>query len=136
MHHVYWLDFLWNNHDWYKIDNLNDFVRALTWCGTNLLTSFCYIAIPYEIYKWRQTLKFVSSSMIGLGFIVFIFLCGIHHLVDVIIMPTAPWWAIISVNIPMAIASLLTYYNISRNRPLIIELLQELEDLFETKKVD
>ena len=29
-HHQYFLDFIWNNHEWYKIDNLNDFIRAIT----------------------------------------------------------------------------------------------------------
>jgi hypothetical protein len=126
MQHAYYLDFLWNYHDWYHIENVNDFVRAVLWCVANIVTAFCYFVIPYEIWLWRRELASTAAIITGFGFIFFIALCGMHHVVDVIIMQTAPWWAVLMVNVPMALASLATAYFIVTNRQLIIDVLRLL----------
>lgn len=127
--HSFYLDFLWNSHEWYKINNYNDFVRAISWCAVNLITAYCYFVIPYEISKWSHAVKSMATSWIGMCFIGFIVFCGLHHIVDVIIMPTAPWWAILTVNVPLALVSLGTYIYIWYNRDLILGVLQAIEDL-------
>ena len=136
MHSTYYLNFLWNNHSWYAINNMNDFVRAIVWCLTNLITGFCYVAIPYEIWMWRNRLKFISSTIIGWGFIAFITLCGMSHLAMTAIMPTGPWWAIIFVYGPMTIASLATWLFIRTHRDSIVEILELIGDLIVANNTD
>ncbi len=133
MEHGYFLDFLWNNHSWYKIENLNDFVRAILWCSANFVTGVAYLAIPYEILLWRKVLPFFSTNIVSVGFVSFIVACGTHHLVDIVIMPTAPWWAILWVNIPMAIVSAATWVFIRANRKMILKILQAIVELLEKK---
>ncbi len=133
MDHAFYLDFLWNNHSWYKIENLNDFIRALLWCAANAITAFSYLAIPWEIWLWRKVLPFFSTNIVGIGFVSFIVACGLHHLVDIVIMPTAPWWAILWVNIPMAIVSAATWIYIRVNRGMIIKILRAIVELIEKK---
>ncbi len=133
MDHAYYLDFLWNNHSWYKIEDINDFIRALLWCFANLITGLAYLAIPYEIWLWRKVLPFFSTNIVGLGFVMFIVACGTHHLVDIIIMPTAPWWAILWVNIPMAAVSFATWVYIRVNREMIMKILESIVVLIEKK---
>lgn len=120
----YYLDFMWSTHDWNQISNFTDFLRAITWCTANLVTAFCYLAIPVEIWYWRKDLNYLSTSLIGLGFMSFIAFCGLHHIVDVIIMQTAPWWAIWTVNIPMMLASLATWIFIRVYRQQIVGILR------------
>jgi len=130
MHHsAYWLDFLWNDHSWYVIHDANDFVRAVLWVVTNLLTALAYYAIPYEIWLWRNELSSIAARIVGFGFVMFILLCGTHHIVDVIIMPTAPWWAVWVINVPMAVASIGTMWFIQKNRNLLLEVLRVLNRL-------
>jgi len=135
MHHSnYILDFLWNDHSWYTINSFDDFSRAILWCLANLVTAFAYYGIPWEIWQWRKQLPFYSSAMVGLLFISFIIACGTHHIVDVIIMPTAPWWAVLWVNIPMAAVSLATWIYIRNNRPMILKILQGILKMMEANK--
>jgi hypothetical protein len=126
IHHLGWL---LNSHDWYKIDDCWDAIRAGMWITTNLVTALCYYAIPYEIYHWSRAIPLKSVWLVGVGFIGFIVACGTHHVVDVVIMPTAPWWAIWSVNAPMMLFSLATWLMIRYQRVKIILALQALTGL-------
>jgi len=133
MHHEhagFFLSWILNTHEWYKIEDWWDVTRSLLWITTNLITAFCYYAIPWEIYHWRKALPLKAVGIIGIGFILFILACGTHHIVDVIIMPTAPWWAIWSVNIPMAIVSFWTWFIIMNQRNNIITVLEALKGIF------
>jgi len=108
--------FVLNDHSWYRIDDTWDVARAALWCAANLVTAFCYFAIPWELRHWRRELPYQSVALIATMFMGFIFFCGVHHVVDVLIMPTAPWWAIWTANIPMAGFSIATWIIIRRQR--------------------
>jgi hypothetical protein len=127
---AFFFSWILNDHSWYKIDNYWDVARALIWISTNLVTAFCYYAIPWEIYQWRKALPLKSVAVVGFGFILFIVSCGTHHIVDVIIMPTAPWWAIWSVNVPLEISSLATWLVIRNQRAFIISALRSLREIY------
>ena len=133
--HVYHLDFLWNNHDWYKIENNAHFIRALVWCTANLVTAYAYFAIPWELYNWLgDAVRITATRIIALGFIAFITLCGMSHVAMVLVMPTGPWWATLLVYVPMAVVSLATAIFLKVNRKRIIEILNLLGALFGTNK--
>ena len=95
----------------------------------NIVTGLAYLGIPYEIWKWRKALSSRAANYLSILFVAFITFCGLHHFVDVIIMPTAPWWAILSVNLPMALVSAVTLFYLQRNRELLIKLLEEIGEL-------
>jgi len=129
-HSHFFMSWILNNHEWYKINDWWDVARSLMWISSNLVTAFCYYAIPWEIWQWRKALPLKSVAVIGIGFILFIVYCGTHHIVDVIIMPTAPWWAIWSVNIPLEITSFWTWIIIRNQRKNIIKVLEVLKEMF------
>lgn len=111
---------LWSDHSWFVLTTEWDWLRVVLWCVANLITAFTYFAIPVEIWKWYKAVPMPSTLWISTAFISFIMFCGIHHLVDVIIMPTAPWWAIFTANIPMAIASVATWVLLGRLQSTIL----------------
>jgi len=113
-----------NDHSWYHFVTVADYVRAGLWCLSNLAIAVSYLLLPIEIRQWRLALPFKSSALIGTLFFAFIGLCGISHLVMVVIMQTAPWWATILIYLPTGIVSLVTVAVARRERHLIISALQ------------
>lgn len=120
------LHYLMNAHEWYRLASYWDHARAWSWTLANFATFLSYIAIPAEIAQWKKAAPFHFFSVFSWLFIAFIFLCGMSHLVMVIVMPTGPWWAILWVYGPMSIVSLLTVGVLRRNRGMIVDLLQNL----------
>lgn len=116
--------FLINDHSWYRFVTVGDYVRAALWCLSNLATSLSYFLLPIEIRHWRVALPFKSTALIGTLFISFIATCGASHLSMLIIMPTAPWWVIITIYLPMAFVSLATAVVVRRERRLIVAALK------------
>lgn len=115
-----------NEHLWYTLDTPLDWLRAILWTGSNLITALAYFAIPWEIWKWREQLTFLSANVVGILFIAFIILCGESHLAMVLVMQTGPWWATTLVYLPMAIVSILTMLVLRRERTQIIQVLRSL----------
>ena len=126
MSHSDLLHGLMNNHAWYRIETVDDYLRAALWCVANLVTSFSYFLIPNEIKYWRRSLPFDSVSLIFNLFIGFIAFCGLSHLAMIFIMPTGPWWAVVLVYVPMAAVSATTVVVIRMNRQLIVALLENV----------
>lgn len=127
------LQFLMNAHSWYTLDTPSDHVRAWLWCVSNFLTFASYFLIPFEIKLWSTCLPFRSTKTISRLFITFIVACGLSHLVMIVIMPTAPWWAILTVYLPMAGVSLATVLVLRRHRSQIVQVLQSMARLLDTK---
>lgn len=115
-----------NDHSWYRIDSISDLVRSILWILINLATGISYFLIPIEIYHWSKAISFPVINLITTAFIGFIVFCGLHHFVDIAIMPTAPWWAILSVNIPMGIFSIATAIVLRRLRKSIVSVLSAM----------
>lgn len=115
-----------NDHSWNQLNTPWDWVRAILWTGSNLATAASYFAIPWEIWQWRKELPFLSARLIGWLFVAFIVACGYHHLVDALIMQTAPWWAVLTGNVPMAIVSVWTALIVRRERAQIVQVLASL----------
>ena len=113
-----------NDHSWYTLDSTADYVRAGLWCLCNLTIGASYLMLPVEIWRWRLALPFRSTALIGILFVCFIAFCGISHLTMIIIMPTAPWWAVLIIYVPTALASVATAYVVRRERVLIIAALK------------
>lgn len=128
------LHYLMNAHDWYTLETTLDHVRAWLWCISNLVTFAAYFLIPAEIAWWRSCLPLRSTSIIGGLFIAFIVACGLSHLVMVAIMPTAPWWAVLGVYVPMAVVSLATVIVLRRHRSQILQVLQSMMRLLDATK--
>ena len=116
----YWM----NDHSWYRIVTAADYVRAALWCLSNLVIAVSYFLLPVEIRHWRLALPFRSTALIGSLFIAFITFCGLSHLVMVIIMQTAPWWATLLVYLPTGLLSLATAAVVRRERRLIVAALE------------
>lgn len=112
-----------NDHSWYRLDSEWDYLRMALWCIANLMTFVAYFLIPWEIHSWGDALSFASTTLIGRLFIWFIVLCGLSHLVMVIVMPTGPWWATLFVYVPMALVSAATVIVLRTHRVLIIKAL-------------
>jgi hypothetical protein len=113
-----------NDHSWYRLESVADFVRAGLWCACNLAIGAAYLTLPVEIWHWRLALPFRSTALLGILFVSFIALCGISHLTMIVIMPTAPWWATLIIYVPTAVASIATAYVVRRERPLIVAALE------------
>jgi hypothetical protein len=116
--------FLINDHSWYHFVTTADYIRAGLWCFSNLAIAAAYFLLPAEIRRWRMTLPFKSTALIGTLFIGFITFCGLSHLTMIFIMQTAPWWATILIYLPTGIISLATVAVVRRERQLIIAALQ------------
>ena len=127
------LQYLMNEHTWYTLETPWDQVRAWLWCLSNLITFASYFLIPAEIKRWQQCLPFQSTKVISGLFIAFIVACGLSHLVMIIVMPTAPWWAVLGVYLPMAIVSLSTVVVLQRHRRQILQVLQSMMRLLDAK---
>lgn len=132
MHHI--VPFPLDDHSWYTLDSPADWIRAALWCGSNLITALSYFAIPVEIWHWRHALTFLSASVIGALFIAFIILCGESHLAMLLIMQTAPWWAVILIQVPMAAVSIGTAYVLRADRPQIIQVLRSLTRILQAPR--
>ncbi|MBS0473249.1 MAG: hypothetical protein JSR60_19420 [Proteobacteria bacterium] len=117
---------LMNNHAWYHIDTPLDYFRAILWCLANFTTAIAYFLIPNELRHWSKVLPFAASSLIGNLFIGFIMFCGLSHLTMLLIMQTAPWWAVLVIYVPMAVVSVATVIVIRRDRALILGVLQSV----------
>lgn len=113
-----------NHHIWYTFQSPDDWFRSAMWLSANLITAISYFMIPWEIWYWKNAFPFRFSTIISLAFMGFIFFCGAHHVVDAMIMLTAPWWAICTVNVPMAIFSVMTAFYLRKHRTRIIEALE------------
>jgi hypothetical protein len=119
MHHPFPL----NDHAWYTLATGWDYVRMILTVASNLAIAYAYFAIPYEILQWYRATRFVFVLMLSAGFIGFISYCGLHHVKDIIIMPTQPWWGLIGFDLPLAIYSILVAETLRRFRPRIVALL-------------
>lgn len=106
-------------------------MRAIAWCASNFLVFLAYFLIPNEIQHWRKAIPFRWTSLISYLFVSFIALCGLSHLVMIIIMPTGPWWAIWLIFVPLAFVSLATVLVIRMMRKLIIEVLQGVKGILD-----
>ncbi|GAA0548906.1 hypothetical protein FHS83_001051 [Rhizomicrobium palustre] len=113
-----------NDHTWYRLITTADYVRAGLWCLSNLVIGISYLMLPVEIWHWRTALPFRSTAVIGALFVAFIAFCGISHLSMVVIMQTAPWWAVLLIYVPTAAVSLGTALLVRRERGLILAALQ------------
>lgn len=116
--------FLINNHSWYTFETPADHLRAALWCLSNLMIGLSYLMLPAEIWRWRLALPFKSIALFSTLFIGFIAFCGISHLTMIIIMPTAPWWAVLLIYVPTALVSLATAVVVRRERRLIVAALE------------
>lgn len=125
---------LLNTHSWYRIDTPLDYLRAGLWCVSNLATALAYFFIPNELRHWRKVLPFASSALLGALFIAFIFFCGLSHLSMLLIMQTAPWWAILLVYLPMAIVSVATVIVMRKERALILSVLESISKALMAKR--
>jgi len=114
------VQFWMNDHSWYRIVTTADTVRAALWCLSNLVIAVSYFLLPVEIRRWRLALPFRSTALIGSLFIAFIAFCGLSHLVMLILMQTAPWWAILLVYLPTGLLSLAAAAVVRRERHLIV----------------
>lgn len=113
-----------NEHSWYRFVTTDDYLRAAAWCIANIGIGVSYLMLPVEIRRWHLALPFKSTTLIGSLFISFIALCGISHLTMVVIMPTAPWWAILLVYVPTMLVSVGTVVVVRRERRLIVAALE------------
>jgi hypothetical protein len=123
-----------NAHSWYRIDTPLDYLRAGLWCVSNLATALAYFFIPNELRHWRKVLPFATSALLGTLFIAFIFFCGLSHLSMLLIMQTAPWWAILLVYLPMAIVSVATVIVMRKERALILSVLETISKALMAKR--
>lgn len=124
------MEHILNDHSWYKIDTVEDIARSVLWISENLTTAISYFLIPNEINHWSEHLDFPVTKAIAIAFIGFIVFCGLHHIVDVVVMPTAPWWAILSVNLPMALFSVATAVYLRKLRKPIMSVLDAISKDF------
>lgn len=115
--------YLFNGHAFYTLNTPWDHLRAWLWCISNLVVCAAYLAIPREIYFWNLQIPLVSFQWFAFLFISFIALCGISHVMMILVMPTAPWWAILYISIPLAVVSSLTMRALQDSRGLIGEAL-------------
>jgi hypothetical protein len=125
---------LLNTHSWYRIDTPLDYLRAGIWCASNLATAMAYFFIPNELRYWRDVLPFASSTLLGTLFIAFIAFCGLSHLSMLLIMQTAPWWAILLIYLPMAIVSVATVVVMRKDRQLILSVLESVSKALTAKR--
>ena len=125
---------LLNAHSWYRIDTPLDYLRAGIWCVSNLATGLAYFFIPNELRYWRRALPFASSTLLGTLFIAFIAFCGLSHLSMLLIMQTAPWWAILLIYLPMAIVSVATVIVMRKDRQLILSVLGNVSKALTAKR--
>jgi hypothetical protein len=116
-------DLMLNANAWYRIETPLDYVRAGLWCASNFVTAISCFLIPQELSHWQRKMPFPASALIGQLFIAFIFLCGLSHLAMLAIVQAGPWWATLSVCLPMAIVSVGTVVVIRRDRKLILAVL-------------
>ncbi|HEX2590702.1 MAG TPA: hypothetical protein VHL34_04375 [Rhizomicrobium sp.] len=115
-----------NGHDWYRVETPLDYLRAALWCAANLVTAVAYFFIPAEIGHWQAALPFATSTLIGRLFMGFIAFCGLSHLSMLAIMQTAPWWAVLTIYLPMALVSVATVLVLRRERSLIVAVLSNV----------
>lgn len=115
---------LLNDHSWYRFVTTADYIRAGLWCLSNLAIGLSYLLLPAEIRRWHLALPFKSTALIGTLFVGFIGLCGVSHLVMIIIMPTGPWWATLLIYVPTGVVSLATVMVVRRERQLIVAALE------------
>lgn len=113
------------DHSSFHIQTEWEYVRAIAWVTCNLITAVSYLLIPYEISKWKSVLPFITSLKIAWLFIAFIILCGLSHIIMLVIMPTAPWWTL-SIFVPMAFVSLATTLFLRLYRDYIISALSAI----------
>lgn len=103
------IEYLFNDHHWYMLHDGWDHVRAWIWVLTNIITGVSYFLIPMELQVWRYSMPTAYMRVLAGLFSAFIGLCGTSHFVMVVVMPTAPWWAIWFPFMPMAVVSLMTW---------------------------
>lgn len=112
-----------NAHEWYSLASPLDHLRAWLWVLANFGTFIAYFMIPFELFYWRARLSALITNTISGLFIAFIAACGLSHIAMIFVMPTAPWWVILLVYLPLAVISLITAFVLRAFRPVIIHVL-------------
>jgi hypothetical protein len=115
-----------NSPSWYHIETAPEYIRAAIWCAANLATAISCFLIPNELGRWRKTLPFTESALIGRLFTGVVFLCGLSNLAILVIVPVGPWWATLLIYLPMAFLSVATLVVLRRDRAMIVGVLENV----------